>query len=489
MPRWLAGALVFVASGSVLVLEILAGRLLAPYVGVSLETYTGIIGVVLAGIATGAWIGGWLADRHDPRRLLPGALVGGGALAITAVPLVRLFGSVGLGPSPPVIVFLAAVGFFLPSAILSAVTPLVVKIQLDSVAETGTVVGSLSAIGTAGSLVGVFVTGFVLVAAFPTTPVIIVVGGLLVVAGVTLWLRSGRRLPAQLVAGAVALAAASSGASVIADGPCQVETAYFCARVEVDSERPTGRTLWLDTLRHSYIDLADPTYLELTYAQSMADVIDSTAPPGEPLDAVHVGGGGFSLPRYLAAVRPGSRSLVLELDPSIVELDEQQLGLVLDDDLRVVTGDARNNLRNVATDSAALVIGDAFGGRSVPWHLTTREFVEDVDRVLRPDGVYALNVIDQGALGFVRAEVATLRAVFDHVAIVGPPERLAATAGGNFILVASDAPIPAGAITRASAARGDTDQVLADPDGLEEFTGGADVLTDDHAPVDQLLGP
>jgi len=472
----------------VLVLEILAGRLLAPYVGVSLETYTGIIGVVLAGIAMGAWIGGWLADRHDPRRLLPGALVGGGALAITAVPLVRLFGSAQLGPSPTAIVFLAAVGFFLPSAILSAVTPFVVKIQLDSVAETGRVVGSLSAIGTAGSLVGVFVTGFVLVAAFPTTPVVIVVGGLLVAAGVALWFRHGRLLPAQLVAAAIALAAVSSGASVLADGPCQVETAYFCARVEVDPDRPTGRTLWLDTLRHSYVDLDDPTYLELSYAQSMADVVDSIDPAGGPVAAVHIGGGGFSLPRYLAAVRPGSRSTVLELDPSIVELDEDELGLVLDEDLQAVTGDARLNLREVPTDSADLVIGDAFGGRSVPWHLTTREFVEDIDRVMRPGAVYALNVIDQPPLGFVRAEVATLRAVFDHVAVVGPPERLAGRAGGNFIVVASDTPIPSAAIARASAARADTDQVVADPAALDEFVGGADVLTDDHAPVDQLLG-
>jgi len=488
MPRWLAGALVFTASGSVLVLEILAGRLLAPYVGVSLETYTGIIGVVLAGIAAGAWIGGELADRQDPRRLLPGALVGGGALAIAAVPLVRLFGELAIGGSPLVIVFLAAVGFFLPSAVLSAVTPLVVKIELESVEETGRVVGSLSAIATAGSLVGVFVTGFVLVAAFPTTPVVIVVGGLLVVGGVALWFRLGRRLPARIVVSSVAVFAASSGVSVLADGPCEVETAYFCARVEVDPERPSGRTLLLDTLRHSYVDLDDPTYLELSYARSMADVIDAIGAPEAALDAVHVGGGGFSLPRYLTATRPGSRSTVLELDPSIVELDEEQLGLVLDDDLRVVTGDARLNLREVATDSADLVLGDAFGGRSVPWHLTTEEFVEDIARVMRLDAVYAINVIDQPPLGFVRAEVATLRRVFDHVAVVGPAERLAGISGGNFILVASDVPIPAEAIEANSADRGDDNRVLGTPAELDEFVGGADVLTDEHAPVDQLIG-
>ena len=153
MDSRLAGVVVFVASGSVLVLEILAGRLLAPYVGVSLETFTGIIGVVLAGIATGTWVGGWLADRIDPRRLLPGALVLGGAAAIAAVPIIRALGPSVRPPSPPSIVVLATLGFFAPSALLSAVTPLVVKVQLGALDHTGRVVGRLSALGTAGSLV------------------------------------------------------------------------------------------------------------------------------------------------------------------------------------------------------------------------------------------------------------------------------------------------------------------------------------------------
>src|ERR671912_2566572 len=95
-----AGALVFAASGSVLVLETLAGRLLAPYVGVSLETFTGIIGVILAGIAVGSWLGGRLADRWDPRHLLPGALVLGGAMAIASVPLIRVLGDSALRAGP-----------------------------------------------------------------------------------------------------------------------------------------------------------------------------------------------------------------------------------------------------------------------------------------------------------------------------------------------------------------------------------------------------
>src|SRR5688572_15571263 len=151
-----AGALVFFTSAAVLVLEILAGRLLAPYVGVTLETYTGIIGVVLAGISLGTWYGGRLADRVDPRRTLGPLLMFGGAAALFTLPAIRIFGSVLQGAGPVAVVLLSLVGFFVPAAILSAVSPTVVKLQLHDLGETGSVVGRLSALGTAGAIVGTF---------------------------------------------------------------------------------------------------------------------------------------------------------------------------------------------------------------------------------------------------------------------------------------------------------------------------------------------
>ncbi len=278
----------------------------------------------------------------------------------------------------------------------------------------------------------------------------------------------------------------SSGAAVLAGRPCDVETAYFCASVDVDEARPSGRTLWLDDLRHAYVDLDDPTHLEFQYTQLLGDVVDAMAPAGAPIDAVHLGGGGFTIPRYVAATRPGSDSLVLELDPGVVRIAEDELGLELSDGLRVRTGDARGHLRDVADDSADLVVGDAFGGRAVPYHLATEEFATDIQRVLRDDGIYAQNIIDQPPLEFLWADVATLREVFAHVAVLGPPGRFDGDQGGNTIVVASDAPLPLDAIRAELAARGAHDEVRADGD-LDEHVDGAPVLTDDYAPVDQLL--
>ncbi|MGZ8734381.1 MAG: fused MFS/spermidine synthase [Acidimicrobiia bacterium] len=483
MSRVFAGCLVFVSSAAVLVLEILAGRLLAPYVGVSLETYTAVIGTMLAGIAAGSWLGGHVADRVDPRRLVGPLVVAGGALALVTVPIVRGLGDAsGQGGSAPT-VFLALAGFFLPAAVLSAVTPTVVKLQLRDLHETGGVVGRLSGIGTLGALVGTFVTGFVLVANVPTRAVIYGVGATLLVIGIALWVGLSRRDPV-IVGTLVAFAVGGGALATVVHEPCQVESAYFCMRVEHDPTRATGRTLWLDDLRHSYVDLDDPTHLEFDYAKSVADAVDSARPGSAPLDALYVGGGGFTLPRYYAATRPGSRATVLELDPAVPKIARERLELETSDALRVELGDARIKIRSSPADSADLVVGDAFGGLSVPWHLTTREFVSEVRRVLRPDGVYVINLIDYPSFRFARAELATLREQFRWVGAIASPLKFAQKVGGNVVLVASDRTPDEAALEAAVAMHADTLEAGAD---LDAFIADAPVLTDDYAPVDQWL--
>lgn len=472
LPALGAGAMVFATSAAVLVLEILAGRLLAPYVGVSLETYTGIIGTVLAGIAIGSATGGRLADRVDPLTLLGPTIVAGGALALASVPVVTWLGPAVAGGGPPAIVLLALTAFVLPTAVLSAVSPMAAKLRLASTAETGSVVGGLSAAGTAGALVGTFVTGFVLVAALPTRPIVLGLGLALVALGATLWVRFGSRRPGPAAAAAVLLTA---GLASTSSSPCQRETAYYCATIEVDADRPTGRVLVLDDLRHSYVDLEDPTYLEFRYAQLFGGVIDSMLGDA-PINALHIGGGGFTFPRWLAATRPGSTSTVLELDPEILRLAEEELALQPGPDLRVRTGDARTNIAEERTGAYDLVIGDAFGGLSVPWHLTTTELVAEVARTLGPDGVYLVNAIDGGPRDFVRSELATFTEHFAHVAVITPPGR----SFGNHVLVGSDAPIDLGPVDPA-------DGTPRTGDELDRFVGGAEALTDDRAPVDQLI--
>ena len=483
-----AAALVFGSSASVLVVELVALRLLAPYLGLTLETSTLVIGVALAAIAVGAWVGGRVADRTDPRRLLAPLLVASG-ICVSLMPVVVRGGGELAGAGVFVI---AAVAIFVPGALLSAISPIVATLRLTDLARTGSVVGGLSGVGTLGAIAGTVLTGFVFVTAVPVSLILVGLGVLLVLAGLVVATRFGRGARAGLLRSAPAALLFVPGALGAAWGPgsCDVETVYHCAQVVSDDERPTGRILVLDGLRHSYVDLEDPTHLEFDYIAALASVADASFPAAEPVAAYHLGGGGLTLPRYLAEVRPGTRSIVSEIDAGVLEVDVEQLGLVTGPDLDVRVEDGRLGLGRIPSGSQQLVVGDAFGGVSVPWHLTTREAMSEVRRVLDVDGLYAANLIDFGPMDFVRAEIATLQAVFDHVVLVAETDVLEGRpgAGGNVVVVASRAPVDRAALAARLGERV-PDWRLLDGADLDSWVGDAMVLMDDHAPVDQLLTP
>jgi len=487
MRPLLAGLIVFGASAAVLVLEILAVRLLAPHLGITLEVTTGIIGTILAGIAVGTWLGGRLADEVDPRWLLGPILILGGVLALTVIPIVSLAANAGVGHGPQGILIYATTAFFLPAAVLSAASPTVVKMQLHTLGQTGSIVGRYSAIGTAGAILGTFATGFLLVAALPTRPIVIGLGVVLIASGLVIALRVGRARPSGVLGLGLTIGMGAIVWALVAPGPCQRESAYFCISVETVSADGSERLLRMDTLRHAYVDLDDPTQLEFMYTRLLGDVADAFAPTTTPLEVLHIGGGGFTLPRYIAATRPGSTNRVLELDPVVLDVAREELGLTTSEALSVEIGDARLAIRQEPADVFDLVIGDAFGGPAVPWHLTTTEFLSDVSRILRPGGIYAANIIDHPPLALARAELATLGEVFEHVGVYGPASRLELRSGGNIILLASDEPIATDAIVAANDVHGGSAYLSVDEVEMADFVSGAPVLTDDFAPTDQLL--
>ena len=460
-----------------LVLEILGVRLLAPYVGLTLETTTAIIGAALAGIAAGAAAGGRAADRFDGRWLLPLLLAAGGLLCIAAVPLVRTLGEAVRGMDEFAALAIALTILFPPAFVLSAVSPVVAKLRLHDLEHTGRVVGSLSAWATAGALVGTFGTGFVLVPLLPTSAAVFAIGGLLLAVALLLALRL--RLTSAAVAGVSVAGAVTLAAAAMAIGsPCDSETDYHCAVVAAIRARPGGRTLILDDLRHSHVDLDDLGHLEFDYTRWIGDAIDAL--PAGPLDAVYLGGGGYTLPRYVATVRPGSHARVLEVDGALVDVARRRLALRTGPALRVRVGDARVTLRDEPTDSADVLVGDAFGSRSLPWHLATAQFAREIRRVLRPGGLYTLNLIDQGDLALLRAEAATLLEVFADVRLVARSAH-GQPLGGNVVFLASDRPMAPAVGSTARGAR------TFDRAAVRRIAGDADVLHDDDAPADQLI--
>ncbi|MFD2765538.1 fused MFS/spermidine synthase [Micromonospora eburnea] len=492
LPNGLAAFLVFLSSGAVLVLETVSLRLVGPYVGVTLQVTSSVIGMALGAIAYGAWMGGWLADRRDPRGLLAPALVLAGIATAVTLPVVRYAGEVLRGGAASAVLLLTALAVLVPAGLLAAITPLVVKLQLADLRRTGQVVGRLSGIGTLGGITATLVTGFVLVAALSSTVIVLGLAAVLGATGLALGAYLRRRAGAGLPAPARAKAAlavvglAAAGLSAVAPNPCDVETAYHCAKVQPDPRWTEGRYLYLNSAQHSYVDLADPTHLEYAYTQWIGLVADVAAPKGQRLDALHLGGGGFTMPRYLAATRPDTDNLVFEIDGGLVDLDRRELGVRTGPRLRARVGDARVLLGGEPTDSRDLIVGDAFGHLVVPWHLATREMAAEIRRVLRPGGIYVQNVIDMPPDRFIRAELATVAAEFRYVAAIAPPGAFAGRQGANFLIVASDVPLPLAAIESRLGRLPEVAELVHDA-GLTRFVGDALVLTDDYAPVDQLL--
>lgn len=486
MPPLAAALLVFAASGAVLILENIAVRLVAPYIGINLQVNSAVIGTALASIALGTWAGGRFADRVPPRRLIGWMLMLGGVTTLLVLPVVRAVGEKLNGTSPVAVITLAGLAIVIPAAFLSTVTPLVVKLQLHDLYRTGSIVGRLSSIGTLGGILATFVTGFVLVASLRTSVILLVLGIVLTVGGLVchllLWGKSMRATAAFTVLGVV-----TTTGTLAAPQACDAETTYSCANIDTVKGEPSLRILKTSNAEISHVDLKDPTNLTMGYVQAIVAAADLVNPKGR-LDGFHIGGGGMTVPVYLERTRPNSGQLVYEIDNGLTQLAKDRLRFKETDRLRVVTGDGRQGLQKQPADNRDLVVEDAFGAHSPPWHLTTAETARHAQRVLKPGGVYALNMIDFPPADFARAEVATLRSVFGHVMLISYDAILDGKQGGNVVAVASDQPLSAKALQRRVSAR-DTSGLLkvADESRSERYARGAQVLTDDFAPVDQLI--
>jgi spermidine synthase len=494
--RWLwhPNIIVFVSSACIMILELVAGRIIAPYVGVSLYTWTSVIGVVLAGISLGNYVGGWLADRYASLRLLGSifALAGLTAFGILAV---DVLGRVTPGEWPIIIeiMVLVAALFFLPSVILGTISPVVAKLAVQDLARTGRTVGQIYAAGSVGSIVGTFATGFVLISWLGTHVIVWGVALFLLLLGL-LFLLGGRwvwMLVAIFLLGGSTAIADNRG---WLDGPCTRETNYFCIKVqEQERDGETVRVLTLDRLVHSYTSVDNPTKLVYGYEQMYAEATAYRAKEDEHLRALFIGGGGYTFPRYMEAVYPGSELHVIEIDPGVTEVAHDYLGLARDTDVVSYNEDARLFLERDPSTGYDLIMGDAFNDFSVPYHLTTKEFNDRVQAWLADDGLYIVNIVDGAGGRFLRAYVHTLQQTFRYVYLAPTLESWREASRSTFVLIASDAPVDRSALQGFDAGDGVALlglRLLAEDEVATLLDEGRVVtLTDQYAPVDQMLAP
>ncbi len=249
------------------------------------------------------------------------------------------------------------------------------------------------------------------------------------------------------------------------------------AALEPDAYRPRAWTLMVNGTPQSHVDLDDPSHLDFEYVRRLGHVADLVAPAGRPLRVLHLGGGGLTLARYVAATRPRSTQQVAEIDAALVDLVRRRLPLDRAARVRIRVGDAREVLSRAPAESYDLVVGDVYAGGRSPAHLASAEFFADAARTLRNGGFFAANLADGAPLAFARAQAATLRTVLPEACLIADPAVLRGRRFGNLVLVAGRATPPVAELTRRAAGDPFPGRVVYGEE-LTRFAGGAPPVTD-----------
>lgn len=480
-------------------LEIVAGRLVAPYVGMSLYTWTAIIAVVLAGFSIGHWIGGRMAgpdcDAVAGAQRVALALVFAAASSLGCLLLLRWFAQPLLAAGLPIlvaIVLLATLLFLLPSLFVGIVSPILTKLAVDVAPDPGRAIGRMYALGALGSIVGTLAAGYFFISWIGSTGTVVAIAaayGLL-----ALLFARASRAAATIAATLVILASGLGFAGMRLDAftsPCHLESDYYCIRI--DDFRPVSgrasRVLVLDHLAHGINDRADPRYLHSSYLQFLDAYTRRRVPPSAPLEAIVIGGGALTLPRAWAADRPTARILVAEIDPMVTGAAAQHLWAPPHPAIEMIHGDGRVTLQGLApVPRFDVVFSDVYHDITMPAHLVTREFNREVRARLKPGGIYAINVIEGGQRpAFLDSLVRTLGADFASVEVWVDEKDAARLGRITSVVVAADA---VSSFERLAAPYPPTRSWVRRPAAEQAARIAASrppVLTDDFAPVDRLL--
>jgi tetratricopeptide (TPR) repeat protein/predicted membrane-bound spermidine synthase len=510
-PILIPSVTVFISSACIMVLELVAGRIIARHLGASLYTWTSVIGVVLMGITIGNYLGGRIADRFPAKKALASLLGISSAACVIVIILNNLVGEwFWLWKlSWPIHIFLhVSLVFILPSTLLGTISPVVAKMALDKGLPTGRTVGDIYAWGVAGSIIGTFLTGFYLIAAMGTIAIIWIVAAVLLLMAILYWHRllvlymwAVIFIVLMTMGMAPAKWAESAGSALWVRKPAdpsilyETESQYCYIAVRQLSQKPDRRAFVEDKLLHSEIIMDDVLNLQYFYSRIYAALTHGLA-KGK-LSTMVIGGGGYAYPQYLEKRWPGSRIDVVEIDPAVTEAAIQAFGLDRNSSINTITMDARNYVDELLSRQRSgeeiprynFIYEDAFNDYSVPFQLVTREFNDKIAKILTDDGVYIINMIDTFDNGrFLGAVINTLEETFPYVHVVAAYATLSSERETYVIIVSKCYFEPESILTGY-----DKNLKLwylseSDKNLLKGKSRGI-VLTDDYVPVENLLTP
>jgi spermidine synthase len=487
------GLTVFLSSAILLVLEITAGRLIAPYVGVTIYSWTSIIGVILAGLSLGNWLGGRWADRGADERSTGIALALAALFSLLALLTLTLIAPLLQASRLDLIsssfVYVLCL-FFLPAMLLGIPTPLLTTLALRLDERTGHIVGRMHALAALGSILGTFVTGFLLIQYFGSRSVVVIASLILMLLAIPFLYRSARRE----LAGLLILGLAGGTLTQLNEGfasPCDHESNYFCLRVvDASDQAPFGqaRGLVLDHLLHGINHETAADMLISPYVQLMQElVVDHFGAQNMArLDYFFAGGGSYTQPRAIMSRHPGAAVTVAELDPLVTRTVAQSL-YVDPNQFDVQHGDARAVLWHQLDGAFDVIVTDAFHDIAIPYHLVTLEYIRLARAKLKPGGLYTTNVVDafpdprmvKSMVNTLREEFAYVDVWVDH--IPQQPERL------TYVISASNARIDDDLLRSSEGFRRQwlriNEPLSRSGTALQELP----VFTDDYVPVERMI--
>ena len=392
-----------------LVVEIVAGRMVAPYLGMSLYTWTAIISVVLAGFSLGHWIGGRLAERPTALALrgVAWSLLLAGLSTVATLVTIRYAAPAIIGlnlGAVSTVLFVTFVLFFLPSLFVGIPSPVLTKLALDddTPERSGRTIGAFYAIGAIGSIGGTLAAGFLFISWLGTTNTLAVVTVLYLLMSLLLFAsKTAGGLATMWRPAVVALVTAlligylGFRVQAFAD-PCRISSSYYCIRiVDVSNEFQTpARVMVLDHLGHGVNLKEAPQKLVSPYVE-LHDILARTHVNRQLSPrAFFIGGGAYTLPRAWLKTRPDMAITVAEIDPAVTRTAISEMWLTPVNQLQTIHADARIALQHTPEAQFDIIVGDAFHDIVIPPHLVTLEFFKLAASRLRKNGIYLMNVVD-----------------------------------------------------------------------------------------------
>jgi len=383
----------FIAGFSLMTIEIISSRIMAPIIGNSVYTWSSVIGITLLGLAIGSSVGGIMADKFNNTKILPFIFFISAICVFIIIPLSKHTDWItNFSNSIIFINILLSIYFFLvPAIAIGLIQPVILKKYAIDFSKIGYKYGLLSTAWSLGSILGVFITGFYFISTIGSLKTILVIGFLLLFLSILISLINKEKKTLYIIIISILIFLFSLITFRLGDKSNTVynqESNYYMIRVVDFNKEPYGQTraLVLDFDTHSIESekLIESAYTEIYPAFKIFK--------SDLKDILVIGGGAYTLPKHLKSFYPDSNVSVIEIDPEIEKVANTFFKLN-SNIIKTINGDARFliNKNDIKYD---LIYGDAYNSFiSVPGQLLTKEYNDKIKNSLNPNGLYALNFI------------------------------------------------------------------------------------------------